>query len=160
MDLQAKKQLLKSIPYGLYIVGVTHEDTVNAFTATWISQCSLKPPMVTIGIHKDSFSYELIQKNPILSINYLGKDQQEVFEHFFKPAKQEGSRLAGYPFSRDQTGAPILESAIAYLESQHVTIVDTNGDHAILIAEITNAKKLISHFEPILLNDTPWSYGG
>lgn len=160
MDMNAKKQLLKSIPYGLYVVGVVHENQVNAFTATWLSQCSLKPPMISLGIRKDSFSYQLLQKNPVLSVNFFGKDQQAIFEHFFKPAKHEGGRLAGHNFSTDQTGAPILDEAIAYLECQRVEIIETNGDHAVVIGEVTQAQLRQESFQPIILSDTTWSYGG
>ena len=160
MDLNAKTQLLKAIPYGIYIVGVAYKNQTNAFTATWISQCSLKPPMVSIAIRKNSLSYKLIQQNPVLSINYLAKNQQHILKSFFSPAKQEDSRLSAFPYSTDQTGTPILDQAIAYLESSQITLVPTRGDHDLIIAEITHAQIKVTPFDPIVLSDTPWAYGG
>lgn len=160
MDKAAKKILLRAIPSGLYVVGVKHEDTLNAFTGTWISQCSMKPPMIMLGIRKDSYSFELLQKGKVLSVNYLSKDQQDIFEHFFKPVKQNGNRLSDIPFHRDQTGAPILDDAIGYLEATVTHIESGEGDHAVIIAEVIHAQITVENFEPIILSDTTWSYGG
>jgi flavin reductase (DIM6/NTAB) family NADH-FMN oxidoreductase RutF len=159
MNMQAKKTLLRLIPYGLYVVGVKGHQALNAFTGTWISQCSLKPPMIMLGIRKDTYSLELLKEGEVLSVNFLAKDQQETFEHFFKPVKQEGTRLSGIPFHTDQTGAPILDSAIGYLEGMVNHIYEEDGDHAVVVAEVIQAN-IIKDKTPIVLADTNWSYGG
>ena len=52
MDPQAKKIALRKMPHGVYVVGVKQDAHVNAFTGTWMTQCSFAPPLVAIGVKK------------------------------------------------------------------------------------------------------------
>ena len=73
MDLQAKKTALRKIPHGVYVVGVKQDSQLNAFTATWLTQVSFTPPLVAVGIKKDSHSLEMIRHDKVFSVNLLGK---------------------------------------------------------------------------------------
>ena len=78
MDLQAKRIALRKIPHGVYIVGVKQGEQLNAFTGTWLTQVSCTPPLVALGIKKDSHSFEMIKQDRVFSVNLLGKDQKSV----------------------------------------------------------------------------------
>ena len=159
MDLQAKKVALRKIPHGVYIVGVKQGDQVNAFTGTWLTQVSFTPPLVAIGIKKDSHSFEMIKAGRVFSVNVLGKDQKSVAEHFVKPATVVGEKLKDVRHHPGHTGAPILEDAIAYFECEVREIANEHGDHAVVIGEVVEAG--VHRDEPALtLLDTGWHYGG
>ena len=159
MDLQAKKVALRKIPHGVYIVGVKQDSQLNAFTATWITQVSFTPPLVAVGIKKDSHSLEMIKRDRVFSVNLLGKDQKSVAEHFVKPATVVGEKLKEIPHRPGKTGAPVLDGAIAYFECEVREIVNEQGDHAVVIGEVVEAG--VRKDEPALtLMDTGWHYGG
>lgn len=159
MDAHAKKTLFRKIPYGLYVVGVKGHDSLNAFTGSWISQCSLKPPMVMMGVREDAHSLELLREEPYVSINFLRKDQQDVCAHFFKPAKLEGHRLADIAFHVGKTGTPLLDDCVGSLECHVKNIMSYEGDHVVVIAEVIEAH--LKEDQDILnVSDTPWHYGG
>ena len=159
MDLQAKKIALRKIPHGVYIVGVKQDSQLNAFTATWLTQVSFTPPLLALGIKKDSRSFEMIKHGRVFSVNLLGKDQKPVAEHFVKPATVVGEKLKEVRYRTGATGTPILEDAIAYVECQVREIANEHGDHAIIIGEVVEAG--VSKDEPALtLMDTGWHYGG
>ncbi|MDP3722585.1 MAG: flavin reductase family protein [Candidatus Omnitrophota bacterium] len=159
MDLQAKKIALRKIPHGVYIVGVKQDAQLNAFTATWLTQVSFTPPLVALGIKKDSHSFAMIQQGRVFSVNLLGKDQKALAEHFVKPATVVGEKLRTVPHRPGATGAPVLTDAIAYFECEVREIANERGDHAIVIGEVVEAG--VHRDEPALtLVDTGWHYGG
>jgi len=159
MDLQAKKIALRKIPHGVYIVGVKQDAQLNAFTATWFTQVSFTPPLVALGIKKDSHSFEMIKQSRVFTVNLLGKDQKPVAEHFVKPATVFGEKLKDVRYRIGTTGAPVLEEAIAYVECEVREIANERGDHAVVIGEVIEAS--VRTDEPALtLMDTGWHYGG
>jgi flavin reductase (DIM6/NTAB) family NADH-FMN oxidoreductase RutF len=159
MDLQAKKVALRKIPHGVYVVGVRQDAQLNAFTATWFTQVSFTPPLVALGIRKDSHSFEMIKQGRVFTVNLLGKDQKAVAEHFVKPATVVGEKLKNVRYRAGATGAPVLEDAIAYVECELREIANERGDHAIVIGEVVEAG--VRKDEPALtLMDTGWHYGG
>ena len=159
MDLQAKKIALRKIPHGVYIVGVKQGTQLNAFTATWLTQSSFTPPLVAVGVKKDSSSFEMMKSDRVFTVNLLGKEQKSIAEHFVKPAKVVGEKLNEVRYRTGKTGAPILEDAIAYVECEIREIANEGGDHAIVIGEVVEAG--VPRDEPALtLMDTGWHYGG
>ena len=159
MDLQAKKIALRKIPHGVYVVGVKQGSQLNAFTATWLTQVSFTPPLVALGIKKDSHSLEMIKNDRVFSVSLLGKDQKSVAEHFVRPAAVVGEKLSTVRYRFGKTGVPILEEAIAFVECEVREIANEQGDHAVVIGEVIEAG--VRTDEPALtLMDTGWHYGG
>ena len=159
MDLQAKKITLRKIPHGVYVVGVKQDSQLNAFTGTWLTQVSFTPPLVALGVKKDSHSLDMIKQSRVFSVNLLGKDQKSVAEHFVKPASVVGEKLREVRYRTGKTGAPILEDAIAFVECEVREIANEHGDHALVIGEVVEAG--VARDEPALtLTDTGWHYGG
>ena len=157
--MQAKKVALRKIPHGVYVVGVKQDAQLNAFTATWLTQVSFTPPLVAVGIKKDSHSFEMIKQGRVFSVNLLGKDQKSVAEHFVKPATVVGEKLKDVRHHIGKTGAPVLDEAIAYVECEVREIANERGDHALIIGEVVEAG--VHRDEPALtLVDTGWHYGG
>jgi flavin reductase (DIM6/NTAB) family NADH-FMN oxidoreductase RutF len=159
MDLQAKKTALRKIPHGVYVVGVKQGAQLNAFTGTWFTQVSFTPPLVALGIKKDSHSFEMIKTDKVFSVNFLGKDQKPVAEHFVKPATVVGEKLKDVPHRTGKTGTPILNEAVAFVECELREIACNGGDHAVVIGEVVEAG--VHKDEPALtLLETGWHYGG
>lgn len=159
MNPEAKKRLLRYIPSGLYVVGVKSGAEKHAFTGSWLSQVSMKPPCVMLGVRKDSKSLQMMKDDKVFVINYISKENQKTLEHFFKPTKADGDRLGDFPYATGKTGAPILNEAIGFLECEVKNVVDDFGDHAIVVGEVIDAD-VKSEGPPLLMSDTPWHYGG
>ena len=158
MDPHARKIALRKIPHGLFVVGVAHNGQCSAFTGTWLTQASFTPPLVVLGVKKETLSYRLIEQGRVFCVNVLGKDQQSIAEHFVKPTAAAGPKLTGYAHRSGTTGAPILEDAIAYFECE-VREISPGGDHAVVIGEVVDAG-VRQDVEPLTLKDTGWQYGG
>lgn len=160
MDLEAKKIALRKIPHGIYVVGVKQDSQLNAFTATWLTQVSFTPPLVAVGVKRDSHSLQMIQHDRVFSVNLLGKDQKSIAEHFVRPATVVGEKLKTVRHHVGKTGAPILDEALAYVECEVREIANALGDHAIVIGEVVEAGVREKDALALTLVDTGWHYGG
>ena len=54
MDGNAKKKALLMIPYGLYVLGAADGGNQTVATVNWVTQTAFQPPLVVVGIKKDS----------------------------------------------------------------------------------------------------------
>ena len=158
MDPEARKKALRSIVHGVYVIGVRDGEKLNAFTATWITQVSFVPPLVAVGVRKDSVSYAMIEKSRLFAVNFLGAGQKELAQHFLKPAHLGGDKLAGIPHRKGVTGAPLLGDAPAFVECR-VREIHAAGDHSIVVGEVVEAG-VQREAEPLTLKETGWHYGG
>jgi len=158
MNEESKRTILRKIPYGLYIVGVKDGEGHHAFTGSWLSQCSMKPPRVMLGVRHGTHSLELVRTGKVFSLNFLAKNSQKVFEQFFKPTPSNGNRFGELGYHLKRTGAPILDIATHYVECEVVQVVDA-GDHSIVIGEVVEAE-ILKDEPSLVMGDTPWHYGG
>jgi len=142
MDPNQKKQALRMIPYGLYVLSAKSGSGAGEFatsTVNWVTQASFEPPLVAVGVKKDSVSHAVIKAASSFALNVLGKGQQDLAFAFFKHVEPEGDTIAGQPFTLGATtGAPILTSAPAYLECRLRETVEI-GDHSVFVGEVVGA---------------------
>ena len=140
MDDQAKKTVLRMIPYGIYVLTAGSRDgEVAAATVNWVTQTSFSPPLVVIGVKADSGVYALARQKGQMVLNMLGQGQQGPAFTFFKPAEYADGKLSGEEIEWAGNGAPILTSAPASVELKLVQVVE-QGDHHIFIAEVTDVR--------------------
>lgn len=163
MTNEDKKKALRFFQYGMFILTAKAQHDFQgspyvASTVTWVSQASFEPPLIMLGLRKDSWANEAIRQTDSFALNILSEDQKSIAGKFFKNIEVNGQMINGYSFDTDQSGAPILDEAHAYIEC---TVTDRieRGDHSIIVASIINAK-VRRDFKPILLRDTGWNYGG
>jgi len=139
MDNDAKKTALRMIPYGLYVLTAEDGDgNVAAATVNWVTQTAFEPPLVAVGVKVESGVHALIKSTGSFALNVLGKGQQGQAYAFFKPVERDGDTLGGEPCHTGTTGAPILESAPAFVESKLVDTIE-KGDHSLFVGEVVNA---------------------
>ena len=84
LDAAAKTILLRKIPHGLFICGVAEGETVNGFTASWVTQGSFKPPLVVMGVRADSTSHGMIQRSRRFSLNVMAAHQKDLVAVFLQ----------------------------------------------------------------------------
>ena len=158
MDPETKKKVLRKMVYGVYVVGVKQGDALSAFTATWVTQVSFKPPLIVLAAENQAHSYKMISASRFFVLNFLGSDQKGIAQHFLKPAPPGGSKLEGIRYRLGKVGAPILEEAAAYAECE-VREIHPDGDHAVIVAEVVEAG-IHREVDSLILKETGWTYGG
>lgn len=158
MDEQIKKKVLRMISYGLYVLTTRKEDEIAGATINWLSQCSFKPPLIMMGVKKDSHSFTNIKDTKHFTINILGKDQKDIAQAFFGPTKREDNKLNGYEFYTTATNGIVLKECLSFFEGNVRHIYD-EGDHAVVVGEVINVG-LHKEGEPLYMLSTGWFYGG
>jgi flavin reductase (DIM6/NTAB) family NADH-FMN oxidoreductase RutF len=139
MDEQAKKTSLRMLPYGLYVLtGESKGGQVVASTVNWVTQASFEPPLVAVGVKVDTDTHTVIQESRCFALNVLSKGQQAMAFSFFKSQERDGNTIGGEAFSSGETGAPLLENALAVLDCRLVDSVE-KGDHSLLVGEVVDA---------------------
>jgi flavin reductase (DIM6/NTAB) family NADH-FMN oxidoreductase RutF len=154
----AKKATLLTIPYGLYIMGAKDSSGLNAGTVNWVTQCSFKPPLLAMGVKKDSHLYAMVKESGVFSLSFLESGQKDLAFAFFRPAKVEGDMISGQRFETHETGAPIIEAAPGWVEGRIVGEVEV-GDHSCMVGEVTNAGHK-RDFKLLTLEECGVKYGG
>ncbi len=139
MNADAKKTVLRMIPYGIYVLtALDGKGGVAAATVNWVTQTAFSPPLLVVGVKADSGAAAVVKSTGTFALNMLGKDGKGLAFTFFRPAELDGEKISGQSFHRGANGAPILEAAIGAVECTVKTIVE-QGDHHIVVAEVTEA---------------------
>jgi len=160
MDNEMKKKALRSLTYGLYVLGSASGEELAAGTVNWVSQASFSPPLIMVAVKIDSHSHALIERSLGFGLSILSSEQKEIASAFFRTTQREGNKINGYLFERGaRTGAPLLLAAPYWLEA-HVVDTVRRGDHAIFVGEIVEAGVRQEGAKPLVMWDTGWFYGG
>jgi flavin reductase (DIM6/NTAB) family NADH-FMN oxidoreductase RutF len=139
MDANAKKTVLRMIPYGLYVLTAQAKDgRVAAATVNWVTQTAFEPPLVVVGVKADSHAHAVIKESKSFALNILGKNQKDVAFTFFKPLEREGNTIGGQPFRSGSLGAPIFENVPAFIECVLVETFE-RSDHSVFVGEVKDA---------------------
>lgn len=159
LNEQAKKNLLRKIPHGLFVCGVKDGEELNGFTASWVMQASFEPPLLVNCVRADSGSQAMIQNSGVFALSFLEAGQKEVAAQFFKPKRRVGDKFEDIESDlAPATGCPVLKDCLGYVECQVLGRVE-KGDHIVYVAEVIGAEAY-REGEPLLLESTGWQYGG
>jgi flavin reductase (DIM6/NTAB) family NADH-FMN oxidoreductase RutF len=157
-----RRRVLWSLPYGLYVVGSRHGEQRNLMTLNWATQVSFVPKLIGIGVEKTAWTHELIEKGECFSLCTVAREDRAIIRKFTKPvsADPDAGTLAGYPYHERQSGAPILERAVAWLDCALRQSVNCGG-HTFFIGEVLDSDFSQPEDTPVLrMEDTRMSYGG
>jgi flavin reductase (DIM6/NTAB) family NADH-FMN oxidoreductase RutF len=119
-----------------------------------------------VALRRNSHLAQAVRKAHRFALNILAEDQQSLAERFFThyvvPAEPTSGPPAGdadWPFRLTVGKCPLLTEGLAWLECKLVAEPPSPGDHALMLGEVSGAG-VRRQARPMLLHDTPWSYGG
>lgn len=159
MDDELINKVTFRIPNALALVGSRAGDEWNGMTASWITQVSMEPVLIGVGVDNKAVTHRLIVEGGSFTINLWSPEDTKVFVKFSKPATKEGDTLNGRPIREGKTGAPIFEDAIAWMECEVRHAIDF-GTHTFFVGEIVDAGLGEEVERAAALSDTRMKYGG
>jgi len=159
MDARTRRNTLRMLSNGVYVLTSRSEDRYGAATVTWVSQASFKPPLLMAAIQRDSNVFRCLEESLTAVLHIVGDRQQEIAHRFFFPTHAEHGTINGEPFAEGRTAAPVLSNLPAHIECRVERIVDTDGDHAVVILRVVKAE-CREPVRPLTIAETPWEYGG
>jgi len=159
VDAKVRQKTLRMLSNGVYVLTSRSGDRYGAATVTWVSQASFKPPLIMVAVQRKSNVFECMSESRIAALHIVGDRQQDIARRFFFPTRAECGTINGEAFAEGKTAAPIVASLPAHIECQVERIVDTDGDHAVVILRVVEAG-CRGEVRPLTMAETPWVYGG
>ena len=126
------RRILGHYPTGVCVVTATEDAgpigmVVGSFTAV-----SLEPPLVAFLPDRRSTTWPRIRAAGRFCVNVLSEHQQPVCHAF---SSKTGRRFDGVPYRTSETGAPILEGVVAWIDCEPHAVHEA-GDHYIVVGEV------------------------
>ncbi len=159
VDDELLNRVTWKIPNALVLIGSRAGRERNAMTATWVTQLSMEPVLVGVGVDNTAVTHRLISDGGSFTVNLWRADDTKVFVKFSKPASDDGSTLNGRPVHDAPSGAPVFDEALAWMDCEVRQRLDL-GTHTLFVGEITAAEVDDDEARPATIQDTRMKYGG
>ena len=159
LDDELLNKVTWKIPNALALIGSRSGDTRNGMTASWITQLSMAPVLIGIGVDNDAVTHRLISEGGSFTVNLWSAEDTKVFVKFSKPAQDDGATLNGRAVREATTGAPIFEEAIAWVDCEVRHTLDL-GTHTLFVGEVVDAAINDDGPRAASMSDTRMKYGG
>lgn len=138
VDTSEFRRVMGHFPTGVAIVTSRRTDgtpcglTVNAFCSV-----SLSPALVLVCVEGEADSHDCIRDSGYFAVSILDEPRGETLSRRFATDKR-ADKFEGVAYREESTGAPVLETAIAWLDCQ-VTQAIPAGDHTVFLGEVIAA---------------------
>jgi flavin reductase (DIM6/NTAB) family NADH-FMN oxidoreductase RutF len=161
MNEELLNRVTWKIPNALALVGSRAGDEWNAMTTSWITQLSMEPVLIGVGVDNSAVTHRLISAGGSFTVNLWSSDDTKVFVKFSKPAAfdAEAMTLNGRPVREGASGAPVFDEAIAHLDCR-VTFRHDFGTHTLFVGEVVDAGVRDDEVRAAAMSDTRMKYGG
>ena len=159
LDVETLNKVAWKIPNALALVGSCAGEERNAMTTSWITQLSMEPVLIGVGVDNDAVTHRLISEGGSFTVNLWNADDTRVFVKFSKPAVDDGSTLNGRRVRAATTGAPVFEEAVAWIDCEVRRQLDL-GTHTLFIGEVVDAGINDDEAKAASIGDTRMKYGG
>ena len=159
VDDELANRLTWKIPNALVLIGSRSGEERNAMTASWVSQLSMEPVLIGVGVDNDAVTHRLITAGGSFTVNLWDSEDTKVFVKFSKPATDDGTTLNGRAVRAATTGAPVFDEALAWMDCEVRHTLDL-GTHTLFVGEVVDGAIRDDAARPASMNDTRMKYGG
>lgn len=136
-------------PYNAALVSSkTNDGQNNVLTIAWIIPTSVNPPLITMSIRKERFSYKIIQETGEFVVNIPTFDMAEKVIRAGRISGKNIDKFAELPLTARKAKmvqAPLIEECVAHLECKVWKTFET-GDHDLIVGEIMAAHVIEGYF--------------
>lgn len=147
------------IPNALALVGSAAGGERNGMTTSWITQLSMAPVLIGVGVDNHAVTHRLISEGRSFTVNLWDAEDTKVFVKFSKPAVDDGATLNGRPVRSATTGAPVFDEAVAWMDCEVRHTLDL-GTHTLFVGEVVDAAINTDDARVASMADTRMKYGG
>ena len=112
----------------------------NAMTASWISQLSMEPVLIGVGVDNDAVTHRLITEGGSFTVNLWDAEETQVFVKFSKPAVDDGADAQRPPACTPPPPArPVFDEALAVDGLRRSATRSTSAPTRLVVGEIVDA---------------------
>lgn len=159
LDDQLVNRLTWKIPNALALIGSRSGSERNGMTASWITQLSMEPVLIGVGVDNTAVTHRLISEGGSFTVNLWNAEDTRVFVKFSKPATYADGTLNGRAVREATTGAPVFTEAIAWMDCEVRHAIDL-GTHTLFVGELVDGDIHVDEARSASMSDTRMKYGG
>ncbi len=148
LDPKSFRNLMGTFATGVTVVTTNNDGMLHGLTANAVSSLSLDPPLFLVCVDKKAKSHPEMEKASSFAVNVLAASQEAVSNTFASSSPPEEGSLRGVAFHAGETGAPLVDGALAWIECEKYAALE-GGDHTIFVGKVVAGE--ISGDEPPLL---------
>ena len=160
MDDELLNRVTWKIPNALALVGSRAGDERNAMTTSWITQLSMEPVLIGVGVDNGAVTHRLIADGGSFTVNLWDAENTRPFVKFSKPVQGDDERSStASPITTAATGAPVFVDAVAWMDCAVRQSIDL-GTHTLFVGEVVAAAVNQDEARIASMSDTRMKYGG
>jgi len=122
---------------GVTIVTTPSNGKFFGLTVSSFCSVSLNPPLVLVCIDTSAQTHPILHQSQVYAVNFLTSVQQYLSERFARKDQGEGKNFEDIKFHVGETGAPLFDEALGYVECRVVSEY-TGGDHTIFLGRVVS----------------------
>lgn len=150
IEAAAFRKVLGQFASGVTVVTTVHEGMLTGMTASSFTSVSLDPPLILFCADKRARSGASIGAAGLFAVNILGEDQRELSDLFAgRGTDEERADKLAQIGRRAETGAPILDPALGWLDCRVDQAIDA-GDHIIYVGLVVASGARDDDHAPLL----------
>lgn len=132
-----KKEILFSLTYGMYAIGVKDDDRASACIVNTVVQVCNSPNMVAVSMNHNNYSYECIVNNGLFTVSVLSEDTSgAVIGALGYNSGRDTDKLINVRHKILAEGVPIIKENIScWLLCKVKNSIET-PTHTVFIAEV------------------------
>jgi flavin reductase (DIM6/NTAB) family NADH-FMN oxidoreductase RutF len=169
-----RRKILWSMPSGLYVLGSRASGRRNLMTLNWACQVATAPKLVAVSVEESAVTRALVREGRVFALSILRREDRSVVRRFVKPLTddQGPDHLGGFAVRSYTTGAPVLDTAAAWLDCELRHELDF-ASHTLFVGEVVDCGALADAgaveagaltdagaVEILRMEDTKMHYGG
>lgn len=143
----AIRQALHRISYGLFIITAQADGRDNGQCANTCFQVTAEPATIAIGINKQNFTHELIQKSGLFGVSVLSQTGQNYARGFGYRSGRDNNKFEGVAVHRGESGVLLLDDVLVTMEAKVTGQLDA-GTHTLFLGEVI-AGEILQEGDPM-----------
>src|SRR5256714_12234841 len=129
------RQVAGQFATGVTVVTTRNQGTLAGLTVNAFCSVSLDPPLVLVCVDLTSATLRAIRESEIFAINILTDEQEHLSRCFATSTEERYKHFCHASFQTAATGSPILDGALAFLDTR-VVAEYPGGDHVIFLGQV------------------------
>jgi flavin reductase (DIM6/NTAB) family NADH-FMN oxidoreductase RutF len=132
-----RQQVLGMFDRTAWIVTASAGDEKSGLVATFVNSASLVPalPRLVAGLARHHYTWDLIRRSRAFAAHLIDEAQVALIWRFGLASGREIDKFAQLAWRSGQTGAPIVEHALSWLECRVEVDLDI-GDRTIYVGAV------------------------
>jgi flavin reductase (DIM6/NTAB) family NADH-FMN oxidoreductase RutF len=120
---------------GVTVVTAAHENVYHGMTVSSFTSVSLDPPLILVSLERSTRTRQLVLDSAHFAVNVLHAGQEDISDRFAGRIPDVDDRFVGLEFHTLESGAPLLEDALAWLDCRVSAVIEM-ATHTIIIGHV------------------------